>query len=405
MSRVVDLVCPPRLGTTFRWVLASSWTTNLGDGIALASGPLLVASQTDDPLLVAAAGFLQRLPWVLFGLPAGVLVDRHDRRRMVILVNLARAAVVGVLAITILTDAVNVAVVLAAMFALGTAETFADIAGGTLLPMVVPHDHLGVANARLGVGHITVNQLVGPPFGAVLFAAGMASPFIAQAVCMALGALLIGRITLPPVTDVPEERSMRAEIVDGARWLWSHAPVRTLTLTVLAFNVTFGSTLAILVLYARERLGLGELGFGLLTTVGAVGGILGTMAYGRMERRFGPANLMRIGLVVETVTHLTLATTRLPAVAMGILFVFGVHESVWGTTVVTIRQKAVPTEFQGRVGSVYLLALMGGLVVGAALGGVIARVWGITGPFWFAFVGSCMILATIWRRLDALASP
>jgi MFS family permease len=404
VSRVVDLVCPPRLGTTFRWVLASSWTTNLGDGIALATGPLLVASQTDDPLLVAAAGFLQRLPWVLFGLQAGVLVDRHDRRRLAILVNLARAAVVAVIVVSILTGTIGVPVVLVAMFLLGTAETFADITSGTLLPMIVPADHLGIANARLGVGHITVNQLAGPPLGALLFAAGMASAFITQAVCMALGALLIARITLPAVGAEPAERSMRAEIVDGARWLWSHAPVRTLTLTVLAFNVTFGSTLAILVLYAKQRLGLGALGFGLLTTVGAVGGILGAVAYGRLERRLGPANLMRIGLIVETVTHLTLAITRLPAVAMGILFVFGVHESVWATTVVTIRQKAVPTEFQGRVGSVYLLALMGGLVVGAALGGVIARVWGITGPFWFAFAGSCLILATIWRRLDAIAS-
>ena len=301
-------------------------------------------------MLVAAAGFLQRLPWVLFGLQAGVLADRHDRRRIVVLVNLARAAVLAVLAASIMTDTVNVAVVLSAMFLLGTAETFADITTGTLLPMIVDHDDLGIANARLGVGHITVNQLAGPPLGALLFAAGMASPFVAQAVFVALGAVLVGKVSLgvaPPATEA--QRSMRAEIRDGARWLWHHPPVRTLTLTVLAFNVTFGSTLAILVLYSRERLGLGELGFGLLTTVGALGGILGASTYGRLERRLGPATLMRIGLIVETCTHLTLALTTLPGVAMAILFVFGVHESVWATTVMTIRQKAVPSEFQGRV--------------------------------------------------------
>ena len=406
MGRLVDAVCPPRLGTGFRWLLSSSWISNLGDGIALASGPLLVASQTSDPVLVAAAGFLQKLPWVLFGLPAGVLADRHDRRRIVVMVNLTRAAVLAVLAVSIMTDTVNVSVVLCAMFLLGTAETFADITTGTLLPMIVHHDDLGIANARLGVGHITVNQLAGPPLGAVMFAAGMASPFVAQAIFVGLGAVLVGRVALgvaPPAPD--ERRSMRSEIRDGARWLWHHPPVRTLTLTVLAFNVTFGSTLAILVLYSRERLGLGELGFGLLTTVGAVGGIIGAASYGRLERRLGPANLLRIGLIVETGTHLTLALTTLPGVAMAILFAFGVHESVWGTTVMTIRQKAVPTEFQGRVGSVYLLALMGGLVVGAALGGVIARVWGITGPFWFAFGGSIAILVVIWRSLSQIASP
>ena len=206
MGRLVDAVCPPRLGTGFRWLLSSSWISNLGDGIALASGPLLVASQTSDPVLVAAAGFLQRLPWVLFGLQAGVLADRHDRRRIVVLVNLARAAVLAVLAVSIMTDTVNVAVVLSAMFLLGTAETFADITTGTLLPMIVDHDDLGVANARLGVGHITVNQLAGPPLGAVLFAAGMASPFVAQAVFVALGAVLVGKVSLgvaPPATRGP----------------------------------------------------------------------------------------------------------------------------------------------------------------------------------------------------------
>src|SRR5215218_9282882 len=126
MNKAVDLVAPPRMGAGFRWLLSSSWVTNLGDGIALAAGPLLVASQTHDPLLVALAGLLQRLPWLLFGLYAGVVADRHDRRLITIIVNLVRAAVLAVLAIMILTDAVDVAIVLVAMFVLGTAETFAD---------------------------------------------------------------------------------------------------------------------------------------------------------------------------------------------------------------------------------------------------------------------------------------
>lgn len=399
MSRVVDAVCPVRMGRGFRWLLASSWISNLGDGIALAAGPLLVASQTDDPLLVALAGLLQRLPWLIFGLHAGVIADRHDRRRIVVAVNVVRAAVLVVLAATIASDTVNVAVVLGAMFALGTAETFVDITAGTLLPMIVDQSDLGVANARLGVGHITVNQLAGPPIGALLFAAGMALPFATQAVCMALGAMLVARISLDVGSAVTARQPVRSEIMAGVRWLWNHPAVRTLTLTVVSFNITFGATIAVLVLYARERLGLDEIGFGLLTTVGAVGGIIGTSGYGWLERRLGAAHLMRIGLVIETLTHLSLALTTLPAIAFAVLFVFGLHESVWGTTVQTVRQRAVPLEFQGRVASVYLMSLQGGLVVGAALGGLIARTWGITGPYWFAFVGSAVILLTIWRQL------
>jgi MFS family permease len=168
MSKVVDLVAPPRMGTGFRWLLSSSWVSNLGDGIAIAAGPLLVASQTHDPILVALAGLLQRLPWLLFALYAGVVADRHDRKRIVFAVNIARTIVLGVLAITIVADAVNVAVVLTTMFVLGTTEAFSDITTGTLLPMLVDKPDLGVANARLGVGMITLNQLAGPPIGAFL---------------------------------------------------------------------------------------------------------------------------------------------------------------------------------------------------------------------------------------------
>src|SRR6186997_2945760 len=159
MNKVVDLVAPPRMGAGFRWLLSSSWVTNLGDGIALAAGPLLVASQTQDPLLVALAGLLQRLPWLLFGLHAGVLADRVDRQRIVVIGDLLRAVVLGLLTVTLVTGSVSTAVVLAAMPLLGTAKVFADTATGTLLPMVVAEQDLGIGNARLMTGFLTAGQL------------------------------------------------------------------------------------------------------------------------------------------------------------------------------------------------------------------------------------------------------
>ena len=391
------------MGVGFRWMLASWWVTNVGDGIALAAGPLLVASQTRDPVLVALATLLQRLPWLLFGLYAGVLADRIDRKMILIVVNLLRATVLTALTLMIVTDTVNVGVVLVVMFVLGTAETFVDTTGTTLLPMLVAKPDLGVCNARLMFGDITLNRLAGPPIGAVLFAAGMAWPFVTQAVAVGLGAVLIRRISITKPARPDVRLGARTEIVAGVRWLWNHPPIRTLTMTVVLFNITFGAAFAILVLYALERLGLGALGFGLLTTSAGLGGIAGTAAYGWLERNLGLANIMRFGLIIETVTHLTLAITTTASVAIGIFFVFGIHEAAWGTTASTIRQRAVPTDYQGRVASVYLVGVFGSLVVGAALGGVLAGLWGITAPFWFAFVGSALILAGIWRQLEQIA--
>lgn len=403
MSRVLEAVLPARMGTPFRWLVASAWVSNLGDGLALAAGPLLVASQTSDPLLVALAGLLQRLPWLLFGLYAGVLADRVDRRLLVVTVDLMRAATLIVLTAAVATGTVNIWVVLATMFVLGTAEVFADSAVYTLLPMVVAKRDLGIGNARMSAAGLTMNQLVGPAVGAVLFAAGRALPFLAQAVFVALGALLVSRMVLPPL-DRPEGRShVGRDIAAGFRWTWGSRPVRTLTLTIVTFNVTRGAAWSVLVLYASERLGLGPIGFGLLTTVGAVGGIVGTASYDWLERHATLASIMRIGLLFETATHLGLALTTRPWVAMVIMFFFGAHAFIWGTTSRTVRMRAVPIELQGRVGSLYSIGVFGGIVAGQALGGVIAALWGVTGPFWFAFMGSAVILALIWRELAHIA--
>jgi MFS family permease len=396
---VVEAVLPARMGIPFRWLVGSAWVANLGDGIALAAGPLLVASQTSDPLLVAMAGLLQRLPWLLFGLYAGVLADRIDRRLLVVSVDLTRAGVLTVLTMAVVTGHVDIAVVLVAMFLLGTAEVFADTAVYTLLPMVVAKGDLGIGNARMTTAGITMNQLVGPAVGAALFAAGTAWPFLVQAICVALGAVLISRMVLPAFARPAGPSHLGRDIAEGFRWTWGNGAVRTLTVTIVLFNVTYGAAWSVLVLYATQTLDMGPVGFGLLTTVGAVGGIVGTAGYDCLERRVSLANIMRVGLIVETFTHLGLAVTTTPWVAMTIMFVFGAHAFIWSTTQRTVRMRAVPTELQGRVGSLYSIGVFGGIVAGQAVGGVVARIWGVTGPFWFAFIGSAVMLALIWREL------
>lgn len=404
MSRLGEALAPARLGRDFRWLLASSWISNLGDGIMLAAGPLLVASQTQSPILVALSALLQRLPWLLFGLYAGALADRLDRRVVVIVADLLRAVVLLVLISAIVADQVNIAWVLVAMFLLGVAEVFADTTSNTLLPMLVEKRDLGVANARLMAGFIAVNQMAGPPLGAILFAAGMAVPFVAQALAVLLGAVLVARIATPKgaVRDVAGARVGR-DIVEGVRWLWHHHAVRTLALVMFIFNVTWGAAWSVLVLYATQRLGMGEIGFGLLTTASAVGGLLSTSRYRWLEERIPLATLMRACLVLEVLTHLALAINTVPWVAIAIMVVFGAYAFVWGTLSSAVRQRAVPTELQGRVGSVYLVGLFGGIVLGQALGGVIADIWGLAAPFWFAFVGSGITLLLIWKQLGHIA--
>jgi MFS family permease len=404
VTRLVETVFPSRLGTGFRWLVGSSWVTNLGDGMLIAAGPLLVASQTRDPLLVAAAMIALQVPWLLVGLVAGALADRLDRRLVIMAANSVRGLVLAGLCVVIATGQVNIALVLAAMLALGTAETFVDATAGTLTPMLVDKRDLGIANSRLMAGMITGNQLVGPAVGALLFVVGMVWPFVLTVACIATGVVLVSRIGTPP-GPVREDvdTHVRQDIADGVRWLMGNPPVRTLAVIIVVFNVTWAAPWSVLVLWALERVGIEEAGFGLLTTAAALGGLLATFSYGRLERLVPLATLMRAVLLAEVLFHLAMALTTSPWAAYPLMFFFGAYAFVWGTLSQAVRQRAVPQELQGRVGSVYMVCVMGGMLLGGLLGGLIAREWGLTAPWWFAFVGSGVTLALVWRSLAQIA--
>ena len=402
IASIIEMVAPARLGRSFRFLLSATFINNVGDGIVLSAGPLLVASTTRDPLLVSMALLSERLPVFLFGVLGGAIADRFDRRRLVVIANVGRAIVLIALVATIASGTINIAVVLAVLFILGTAETFADSASSTLLPGLVAREDLGIANARLQGGFLLTNQLVAPPIGAFLFAAGMALPFAANAAAFALGALLVSRVVTSTKRELGARSGLRSEMAEGFRWLMAHPPMRTLALTIFTFNVTFGAAWSVLVLYAGDRLGLDEVGFGFLITASAAGGLIGAVLYGRLERRFSLGNIMRGGLIIETLTHLTLAITTLPAVAFGTLVLLGVHEFAWGTTSTVVRQRAVPDALLGRVGGVYRVANVGGLVIGTPIGGLLARTFGITAPFWFGFIGSLVLVVVLWRQFQLI---
>lgn len=400
----METVVPARLGTGFRWLLASSWASNLGDGLMMAAGPLLVASQTHNPVLVAGAAMAGQLPWLLFGLVAGALADRLDRRLLVMVVDSLRTAVLIGLCAVIVTGHVNIWLVMVTLFALGTAEVFADATSSTLAPMLVEKADLGIANARMMAGFVTVNQLIGPAIGALLFTIGMAVPFALQATCVALGAVLISRIGTPRgAVRENVDTHVRQDIVDGVRWLMGNRPVRTLALVIITFNITWAAPMSVMVLWALQRVGIEEAGFGLLTTATALGGLVATFSYGWLERRVPLALLMRLALGCEVVYHLGMALTTSPLTAYPLMFFFGAYAFVWGTLSNAVRQRAVPTEFQGRVGSVYMICVMGGMLIGSLLGGVIAHYGGIVAPWWFAFIGSGLTLALVWRELGHIA--
>ena len=386
--------------------MASSWTSNIGDGIALAAAPLLIASLTSSPVLVAAGAVMQFLPWLVFGLHAGAVADRFDRRKLVMFANAARMIVLATLCVFIVTGAATIWAVLAVAFLYGTAEVFVDTAASTLLPMLVKPADLGIGNARLQAGYLVANQFAGPPIGAFLFAAGAAWPFLVEVVCVGLAVVLISRMASTPVPprDAEARTPVHTDIAEGVRWMWRNPPVRMLVLIILTFNITWAAPWGVLVLYATEHLNMGAVGYGALTTASAAGGILATLTFGWLERHVSFATLMRVALSLEVLMHLAFALTTAGWVALIIMFVFGTYAFVWGTISTTVRQRLVPHALQGRVASVNMVGVFGGMVIGQALGGVIAQVWGLTATWWFAFVGAAITLLLVWKPISHIVN-
>jgi MFS family permease len=387
----------------FRRLWLASAVSNVGDGVTMVAGPLLVADLTGDPGAVAGAVFVQQLPWLLFALVSGAYVDRLDRRRIVVAVNAGRAAVLAALTVTVATGTVSVPLIYLAFFLLGVAETLVDSAYGALLPNLVPDEDLERANALLMATFVVGNQLAAKPLGAYLFVVGAAVPFGFDATTFLVAAVCLAAIRWrPPPREPAPPTTLRADIAEGLRALWARAPLRLLAVTLSVMNVLFCAAFAAFVLYSQRRLGLAPVGYGVLLSVWALGGLLGTVVAGRLTDRFRSGDLLRAGLAVEAATHLTLAVTTSPYVAAPVLVLFGVHTVVWGVVVTSLRQRLVPDRLRGRVGSVYALLDLGGAAVGTLLGGLLAGVTSLTVPYWAAAVGMVVLTAAVWKRFAAL---
>lgn len=403
------------LGGRFARLWAASTTSALGSGLATIATPLLIASRTSDPLLVSGAAAVAWLPWLLFALPGGVLVDRVDRRRLMLTVDWVRVVAMGVLAVAVLTGRASTTLLYLVLFAVNTGEIVFRSASQAMIPAVVPRARLERANGWLIGGTTLMQQMIAGPLGGLLFVVAASIPYFVNAGTYAVSAILIGLVTgvyraSPQGRPEPaargarsvrtEIRSVRAEIAEGFHWLVQQRLLRTMAVLIGLLNVTLTAATAVLVLLAKERLHLGSVGYGLLFTCMAVGGVLGSVVGDRLISRVTATWTVRVGLLVEAGLHLTLATSRSAYLIGFALFVFGVHGSLWSIVAGSLRQRLTPPHLLGRVGSSNLFIAAGGNCVGALLGGVIADRFGLTAPYWAGFVVAVLVSAATWRVFD-----
>ncbi len=369
------------MSPVLRRLIAASGASNLADGAFTIALPLVALTITRSPAAFAAVTLTGRLPWLFFALPAGALADRLDRRTTMISVNLARAAVIGMLAVIVGTGLTELWMLYVLAFTLGTGETLFDTAAQSVMPNIVDPDQLDHANGRLYAVELTANQFIGPPLAAVL-----AGVTLAGAVAMSSGLYLVAGVVLVTVSGSFRAQgtcsgtTIRRDIADGVRYLAQHRLLRVLAVCVGISNLASTATLAILPLHAISpgTLGLNETGYGLLITTIAIGSVLGTLIVNRLRARLGARRLLILATFSFPLFSLApVATDSAWLVGVG-LFVAGTISVGWNIVTVSIRQRIVPDHLLGRVNAGYRLVAWGTMPLGAALGGIIANTFTIS---------------------------
>ena len=366
----------------FRRLWASAAVSNLGDGLRVTALPLLAASITRDPTAIAAVTAVVWLPWLVFGVVGGTIVDRVSRIGLLIGVQVARMLVVAALAVLVWQDQASMPLIYVVAFGVGIGEVLADTAMQAVIPTLVAEDQLERANGQLYAAQAASNDFVGPPVGSVLYASVAAAPFAANAAAWGLSAILLSRlfVTQPPRTARPAT-SFIEDVVVGGKWLFRHEVLRVLLVwgaVVNASLVAFGS---IYVLFALEILGVSEAAFGFLAAAIGLGGITGTLVAGRLVRRFGRGRLIQAGAVVGGAGGMLAGLAPSPIVFAALMFTLTASAAVVSIVVAALRQSIVPNELLGRVHATFRVFSYGAIPVGALAGGWLASAYGLRAPY------------------------
>jgi MFS family permease len=392
---------PTRLGASFWRLFTSSSTSNLSDGVMQAALPLLAATLTRNPVAVSAMGSLAFLPWLLFALPAGTLVDRVNRRTAMAVANVARAVLLAVLALSVASGHASLPILYAVAFLLGCAETVYDSAARAMLSSVVTRSQLERGNSLLTTSESVGNIFLGAPIGAWLFAVAASLPLWANTGAYLCAAFLALTVAGNFSVDRSSGSSMREDMGEGLRWLAHHRLLRELMATSFFGAAIHSMTQGIIVLYALQNLGLDVRGFGLALALAGVGAVIGAMLSPRVTRIVGRTNAMGATQTVSAIALLLMAFWQHPlggpllyAVSAGAISMFNVQ-------IMSLRQALVPEHLFGRVQGAYRTVIWGGIPVGMFAGGVLGGWLGLPAVFVVSGLGGIVVGTITWVVLHS----
>ncbi|WP_436501304.1 MFS transporter [Actinokineospora sp. HUAS TT18] len=404
MTGVDQAVAPRGLGRDFGLMSSAYAIQTLGEGVMVTALPLVASMITTDPKLISWVLLAWELPWLLLALPGGLIVDRFDRRRLMVIAQCAQMGLLVVLAAAVTFDFTQLWMLYLLAFGLGAGDIIFIGASRALLPDIVDESRLETANGRNMTAETLGRNFVGPPLGSALFAFLLPLPFWLNAVTYLLSVLLILRIRHRAPERAAAEPGARGRVLSdltaGLRWLVQHPVLRIVVLLAAVSNFCVIMGQSVLVLFAKQVLAVGDTFYGVLVAAMAVGGVVGGLFSGKVVVRFGTR---AVAITVSLAGALSLlaigALGRQPVVVAALFCVWSAGLALWNVMAQSLSQRLIPDELRGRVNSASRMICFGALPLGALAGGLVADSVDLSAPW---LVGGAVNLVVVLLTIPKL---
>ena len=370
------------LGATFNKLWSATLASHLADGLFKTSVPLLAATLTRDPVLISALYAVVMLPWLLFAIPIGSLVDRVDRKRAMAIANTIRFAAMAVLTLSIVTHAVSIPILYVIAFVIGAAEVLYDTTAQALLPQMLKPELLERGNSRLQIGATMVGEMVGSPLSGILYVAAIGLPFISGTLGVLLAAILVAVIpgsykriiNLDADGQPPAKTSFVADMKFGIRYLYEEKNLLKLVLFTTTVGFWFSATGSTMVLFMLHVLHVPESLFGFVLLSGAVGNIIGGFVAPKLSGKFGRMNTMAVAIFMSGFVMTLSGFSPNVWVWIALAIFGGVAMAQWNILLMSTYHQIIPNELFGRIHGTRRTLVWGLMPIGSLVGGLLAKI-------------------------------
>lgn len=399
-----------KLGPAFNRLFSASAISNLADGLLAVAAPLLAISLTKNPVLISMLSALVMLPWLLFAIPIGLIVDRVDKRLLITFTNSLRFVIAGLLALAISTDFVTIYWLFVAAFLIGISEVASDTASQSLIPVILEKKHFERANSRLNIAETVIQNFIGGPLSGFLYATAVVLPFVLNSAGFLIAAIFVFLIPAHLITESRDEtkepaekKSFIGDIKFGLKYLWNDSDLRGLVTITTSLGFFYSLSMSTMILFITEVLGLPAKFFGVLMAGAGSGAIIGALLAPRISKKFGRGKVLAVAIFISSITVFFQGISPNVWVFGVIGFISSFAITNWNILLMSCYQVLIPSELYGRIHGARRTFVWGVMPIGAFLGGVIAQS-GLRVPLLVGGIATTLISLSAFRFIFELGN-